>query len=629
MELRTLSSYDYNYKYGNVPRHIPFYNDESGVSILNLRAPKGIDVESWFIECYKKHKGHPMQILLGLYKGNYHKFFLAVIFFFIKHAPVWVLPIVTANIINDITSGSSETYQNIIIQAMIMIVLVALNVPMNYMYTRYKSLATRYAETGLRRALVRKLQQLSISYHKETQSGRLQSKIMRDVEAVETLSTQMFLSILNITLNIAIALIVTINKSLVVFIFFLLTTPIAAATMVFFRNVMKKRNNEFRKEMEETSARVMEMVELIPVTRAHALEEEEVQKMSGQLFAVAEKGYRLDVIQSLFGSVGWAIFQIFQVVCLGFTGFLAIKGTVMPGDITLYQSYFATIVSQVSSLMSLIPTIAKGIESVNSIGEVLLEDDIEQNEGKEIIKDIYGEFDFKDVTFRYNNIDRPVLHNLNLHVDKGETIALVGESGAGKSTILNLVIGFNQVNSGEVLIDGHNMKDIDLRSYRKYLAVVPQTSILFSGTIRDNITYGVDNVDEATLDEIVKAANLTDLINSLPDGLDTMVGEHGGKLSGGQRQRISIARALIRNPKVIVLDEATSALDSISEKLIQEALNNLTKDRTTFIVAHRLSTIKDADKIAVIADGHCVEYGTYDELMNLKGEFYQMKKIQS
>lgn len=612
-----------------MPRHIPFYNDESGVSILNLRAPKGIDVESWFIECYKKHKGHPMQILLGLYKGNYHKFFLAVIFFFIKHAPVWVLPIVTANIINDITSGSPETYQNIIIQAMIMIVLVALNIPMNYMYTRYKSLATRYAETGLRRALVRKLQQLSISYHKETQSGRLQSKIMRDVEAVETLSTQMFLSILNIALNIAIALIVTINKSLVVFIFFLLTTPIAAATMVFFRNVMKKRNNEFRKEMEETSARVMEMVELIPVTRAHALEEEEVQKMSGQLFAVAEKGYRLDVIQSLFGSVGWAIFQIFQVVCLGFTGFLAIKGTVMPGDITLYQSYFATIVSQVSSLMSLIPTIAKGIESVNSIGEVLLEDDIEQNEGKEIIKDIYGEFDFKDVTFRYNNIDRPVLHNLNLYVDKGETIALVGESGAGKSTILNLVIGFNQVNSGEVLIDGHNMKDIDLRSYRKYLAVVPQTSILFSGTIRDNITYGVDNVDEATLDEIVKAANLTDLINSLPDGLDTMVGEHGGKLSGGQRQRISIARALIRNPKVIVLDEATSALDSISEKLIQEALNNLTKDRTTFIVAHRLSTIKDADKIAVIADGHCVEYGTYDELMNLKGEFYQMKKIQS
>lgn len=596
---------------------------------MNLHAPKGIDVENWFIECYRKHKGHPIRILIGLYKGNYNKFFLAVLFFFIKHAPVWVLPIVTANIINDITSGSADTVRNIIIQAAIMVVLVVLNVPMNYMYTRYKSLATRYAETGLRKALVRKLQQLSISFHKETQSGRLQSKIMRDVEAVETLSTQMFLSILNIALNIGVALVVTISKSLIVFLFFLLTTPLAAATMVFFRNIMKKRNTEFRKEMEETSARVMEMVELIPVTRAHALEEEEVNKMSGQLFAVAEKGYKLDIIQSLFGSVGWAIFQIFQVVCLGFTGFLALKGTVGPGDITLYQSYFATIVSQISSLMSLIPVIAKGVESVNSIGEVLLEEDVECNDGKLALEKVEGEFDFKDVKFKYNNTEKPVLHELNLHVAKGQTIALVGESGAGKSTILNLVIGFNFANEGKVTVDGYDMRDIDLRTYRKHLAVVPQTSILFSGTIRDNITYGIENVDDETLNRVVDAANLRELVDSLPEGLDTVVGEHGGKLSGGQRQRVSIARALMRNPKVIVLDEATSALDSISEKLIQEALNNLTKDRTTFIVAHRLSTIKGADRIAVIADGHCVEYGTYDELMALKGEFYQMKSIQS
>lgn len=597
--------------------------------MMNLHAPKGIDVESWFIECYKKYKGHPLKILVGLYKGNYNKFFLAIIFFFIKHSPVWVLPIITANIINNITSGASETYSNILIESLIMVILIGINIPTNYMYTRYKSLATRYAETGLRKALVRKLQQLSISYHKETQSGRLQSKIMRDVEAVETLSTQMFLSILNIVLNIGIALAVTISKSIMVFIFFLLTTPIAALTMVFFRNVMRKRNNEFRREMEETSAKVMEMVELIPVTRAHALEEEEVHKMSGQLFAVAEKGYKLDVIQSLFGSVGWAIFQVFQVVCLAFTGVLALKSVIQPGDITLYQSYFATIVAQVSSLMSLIPTIAKGVESVNSIGEVLLEEDIEKNEGKEVLDDVKGEFEFNGVYLKYSEDGRNVLNGLNLKVKQGETIALVGESGAGKSTILNLVIGFNFANSGQVLLDGKDLSKIDLRSYRKHLAVVPQTSILFSGTIRDNITYGIDNVDDKMLDEVVKAANLTDLIDSLPEGLDTMVGEHGGKLSGGQRQRISIARALIRNPEVIVLDEATSALDSISEKLIQDSLNNLTAGRTTFIVAHRLSTIKDADKIAVIADGKCVEYGTFDELMALKGEFYQMKVIQS
>lgn len=517
-------------------------------------SPKnGIDTENWFIESYRRYKGHPIRILIALYKGNYHKFVMAVICFFIKHACVWVLPIITANIINDVTQKNPDTVRNIWISAALEIGLIALNIPMNYLYTSYKSLATRYAETGLRKALIRKLQQLSIAYHVETQSGRLQSKIMRDVEAVETLSTQMFLSILNIALNIGVALVVTASKSKIVFVFFLLTTPVAAITMVSFRSVMKKRNTEFRKEMEETSARVMEMVELVPVTRAHALEDEEVHKMSGQLFTVAEKGYKLDLVQALFGSVGWAVFQVFQVVCLAFTGYLALRGRIMAGDITLYQSYFATVVNQVSAIVTLLPTIAKGIESVNSIGEVLLSEDVEQNEGKKQLEDVTGIFDFEDVSFHYKNSDKPVLNHLNLHVKQGETIALVGESGAGKSTVLNLVIGFHLADGGKVLLDGNDMRKIDLRTYRKHLAVVPQTSILFSGTIRENITYGNEHVSDEELERVIKAANLTDLMESLPNGVDTMVGEHGGKLSGGQRQRIAIARALIRDPEVIVL----------------------------------------------------------------------------
>ena len=590
---------------------------------------KNIDTESWFIECYRRYQGHPMKILIALYRGNYHKFVLAVISFFIKHACVWVLPILTANIINDVTSGNPNTVRNIIFYTVFEGVLIVINVPMNYLYTAYKSLATRYVETGLRKALVRKLQQLSISYHVETQSGRLQSKIMRDVEAVETLSTQMFLNILNIVLNIGVALIVTGSKSKTVLVVFVFAAPIAAITMVSFRNVMKNRNREFRKEMEETSARVMEMVELVPVTRAHALEDEEVRKISSQLFAVAEKGYQLDVVQALFGSVGWAIFQIFQVICLAFTGYLAVKGSIQVGDITLYQSYFSTVVNQVSAIVTLLPIITKGVESVNSIGEVLLSEDVERNEGKEALDDVEGVFDFQEVCFHYNSSENQVLNHLNLHVEKGQTIAFVGESGAGKSTILNMVIGFHMASEGKVLLDGHDMNEIDLRTYRKHLAVVPQTSILFSGTIRENITYGCEHVTDEELAEVVRAANLTDLVESLPKGLDTAVGEHGGKLSGGQRQRIAIARALIRNPQIIVLDEATSALDSISEKMIQEAINNLVKGRTTFIVAHRLSTIRDADKIAVIADGKCVEYGTFEELMELKGEFYRMKVLQS
>lgn len=594
-----------------------------------MKAPKGLEPEHWFTEMYQKHQGHPLLTLVALYKGNYHKFVLAVVFFFLKHCCVWVLPVITANIINDITTHNPESVRNIIFYTILMVSLLALNIPMNYLYTDYKSQATRYAETGLRKALIKKLQQLSIAYHTDTQSGRLQSKIMRDVEAVEGLSTQAFLSILNIALNIIVALLVTVSKSMVVFLFFLITTPVAAFTMVSFRNVMKKRNSEFRKEMEETSARVMEMVELIPVTRAHALEEEEVEKMSGQLLTVAEKGYKLDLIQALFGSVGWVVFQVFQVVCLAFTGYLAFQGRILAGDIALYQSYFATIVNQVSAIITLVPTIAKGIESVNSIGEVLLSEDVEQNDGKRLVNEVKGIFSFENVHFHYHDGERDILKGLNLKVKQGETIALVGESGAGKSTILNMVIGFYLADNGQVLLDGRDMKELDLRSYRKYLAVVPQTSILFSGTIRDNIVYGCENITEERLMEVVQAANLKELVDSLPKGLDTMVGEHGGKLSGGQRQRISIARALIRDPRIIVLDEATSALDSISEKLIQEAVDNLTKGRTTFIVAHRLSTIRNADKIAVIGDGKCVEYGTYEELMEKKGAFYQLKKIQS
>ena len=205
----------------------------------------------------------------------------------------------------------------------------------------------------------------------------------------------------------------------------------------------------------------------------------------------------------------------------------------------------------------------------------------------------------------------------------------MGESGSGKSTVLNLVTGFNLPDAGDLLIDGKNIKDIALHSYRRFISVVPQNTVLFSGTIRENITYGRYDISEEELGYVVDMAKLRSVVDKLPYGLDTKIGEHGGKLSGGQRQRISIARAIIRHPNVIIFDEATSALDTATEKEIQEAINNLCIGRTTFIVAHRLSTIRNADRIAVIKEGRCVEIGTYDELMEKKGEFYNLKQLQS
>ena len=584
--------------------------------------------EKALLETFRRNEGSSLKTLIGIYKGHYLKLFFSILFFAIKHSPVWVLPIVTSNIINVATERPDHAGTIILINALIMSFFVIQNIFTNYIHTWLYAKTVRNVERGLRSSLVRKLQQLSITYHNEMQSGRLQSKIMRDVEQIETLSSQIFITVLSILLNVVVAFGGVIFKSLTVFLFFLATIPVAVCLMVTFRSKIKRYNADFRKEMEETSVKVMEMVELIPVTRAHALERQETQKMDHQLGNVAEKGLKLDMIQTYFSSISWVAFQLFQVICLAFTGYLAAKGRISVGEVVMYQTYFSSIVNQVSNVITLLPTISKGLESVDSIGDILLCHDVEDNKNKRKVKTITGNITFDHVTFQYPDAEAPVLKDLSLQIKAGETVAFVGSSGAGKTTILNMVIGFIKANSGRVLIDDMDLNSLNLQSYRSHIAVVPQQSILFSGTIRENITYGMDNISEEMLYKVIKAANLEDVIAALPEGLDTMITEHGSNLSGGQRQRISIARAFIRDPRILILDEATSALDTISEKKIQDAIHNLVQDRTTLIVAHRLSTIRDADKIAVVGNGGIEEFGTYDELLDLKGEFYRLKNLQ-
>ncbi|MBR1642622.1 MAG: ABC transporter ATP-binding protein [Butyrivibrio sp.] len=583
-----------------------------------------LDTKVYF-ESYEKHKGNPLMILVGLYKGMYSNFFWSTFFYIIKHSPVWVLPIVTAGIINSVTRADPNVYRVIALDAALMVFLLILNVPMNQLHIHFRSKAVRKVEAGLRSALVHKIQVMSIPHQKELLSGRLQSKIIRDVESVETLSDQLFVSLINIFINVIVALSVTISKSIIVFLFFLFTVPIAAVLVVSFKKPIKKHNQKFRKEMEETSAKVMEMVQLVPVTRAHGLENEEINRMDTQVDLIAQAGYSLDIIQGQFGAVSWAIFQIAQVLCLTFTAVLSVTGKVQVGDVVLYQSYFTTIVGQVSSLLTLLPIISKGLESVTSIGEILQSPYVEETEGKADIGVLKGEYDFENAGYAYPDNNEEIISGLSFHVDPGQTVAFVGESGAGKSTIMNLLVGFGMPSSGRVLIDGKDIKDISLQSYRKQLAVVPQNTILFSGSIRDNILYGAGDISEEKLNQVIEEAGLKSVIEKLPNGLETIVGEHGDKLSGGQKQRISIARALIRDPRVILLDEATSALDSISEKEVSYALDNISSKCTTFIVAHRLSTIEKADKIIVIENGTIAEVGSFSELMAKKGIFYRME----
>ena len=587
-------------------------------SVKNGKAPEE------YIRDFEENKGHPLKTFMALFKGYYHNLILAGIFFFIKHSPVLVFPIVTANIINLIIENKPGSLRNIIINAVVITALLILNLPMADLQMHFRSIAQRSVEAGLRKSLVYKIQQLSIPYQKDIETGRMQSKMIRDVEAVETLSDQVFNNMMSIiTVSVA-AFAVTAVKSLTVLVFFLLMGPVGAVVVYSFRKQIFRRNRTFRKEMESASGKVAEMVELVPVTRAHALEDEESRVMGEQIEKIAESGYQLDMVQTNFGAVSWICFQLFQVICLIFTARMALKGLIPAGDVVMYQSFFTQIVGQMNQLLNLIPILTKGLESVTSIGEILTADDIEEDNGKRILTSMNGDYDFKDVTYRYPDNTDPAVLNLNLHVNAGETVAFVGESGAGKSTILNLLVGFGQPSEGEIYIDGQPLSEVSLRSYRKFLAVVPQNTILFSGSVRENILYGTTGVTEEKFEDVLKKSGLESVIKNLPNGADTMVGEHGDKLSGGQKQRISIARALIRDPKVLILDEATSALDAVSEKEVSETLDSLGNSCTTFVVAHRLSTVRRADRIIVMKDGKVIESGTFDELRKQNGAFQEM-----
>jgi ATP-binding cassette subfamily B protein len=594
---------------------------------MGIRSVETPDFEHVFMDAGGR-KGRPFRILWRLYKGQRVNLLLSLVFFLIKHSPVWIMSILTADMINIISRPDADL-KWFWIDVAVLFVVVLQNIPTQTLHVSFMSRSSRLMEAGLRGTMMRKLQHLSMSYHAELRSGRLQAKVLRDVEQIELLSKQVMYSFVPALLNIAAAVIIAAATSLAVASLFVVLLPFAGGLVYFFRNKIRQRNRDFRRQIEEMSGAVAESVEMLPVTKAHGLEDIEMEKVSGTLVNLRGKGYRLDITEAVFGASGWVTFTLFQVICLTFTCMLAFRGLIRIGDVVMYQGLFGTIMMSISNLINIYPQFAKGIESIHSVTEVLASTETDEYQGTKAPGVIRGEFRFENVHFQYKDTDKHVLNGFTLHVKPGETIALVGESGAGKSTVLNLAIGFYRPTGGRIVLDGVPFDELDMRAYRRQIAVVPQNTVLFSGTIRQNITYGLTNVSEEELERVIRMANLQDVIAAMPDGLDTMIGEHGGKLSGGQRQRIAIARAMIRNPRVIFLDEATSALDNISEHIVQKAMRELIRGRTTFIVAHRLSTIRDADRIVVMKNGRIQEVGSYEELLQRRGEFYQLKQLQA
>ena len=564
--------------------------------------------------------GKPWRTLWMLFRRQHRDLIIGELFYLLKASPVWVIPIVTANIIDAASQPKDDGLRCVWINAAIGAVMIIQNIPTGMLYGRFTSRAIRGMETSLRSALVRRLQLLSIGYHQRRGGGSLQTKVLRDVESLEQMSRQLIDAGTFAVVSVVVALVVTaLRMPAFVPVFFLLI-PIAAFIRVTLSARMKQYNTDFRTSIESMSARVLGMIAMVPVTRAHASENEAIARVESSFGEVSEAGQRLDRHGALFGAVAWVQFMLLQLGILAGGAWCALNGTLKltPGDLVLLSGYTAAIVSAVMQLNNMLPVITRGFEAIRSIGEVLERHEIEDNEGKPSIPDVRGRFDFENVWFEYPDDDsdnRPAtLNGLDLHVSAGQTLGIIGPSGSGKSTLMNLVIGFHRPTTGRILIDGADMHGIDLRSYRRHIAVVGQETLLFEGTLRENIAYGLEHVSDERMWDAIRHANAEDFIRALPGGLDTPIGERGSRLSGGQRQRIAIARALLRDPKVLILDEATSALDGSSEAIVQDALDRLMAGRTTFIVAHRLSTLRRADRIIVLDRGRIAESGTPDEL---------------
>ena len=581
----------------------------------------------------KSKKGN-FRFFMKLLKYNRKPLFFSSLVYIFMDMPTWVLPLVTAYIVNVVTGSlmaggglsSHAIYQLVICFSIILFVLL-LNIPTTILRWRIMSKMLHNNSAAIKCSVIRKLQSLSITYSKDLQTGKVQSKFLKDTDGVDTFMRSMVHTIIPAILSAIVATIVTISKNGYIALFFLIVVPINVIITRSFRKTIGKRYRNVRLNHESMSVKLTTMLEMYTVTKSHGLEKREIDQVSHSIGELRDSGVAADKTMAKFGCLMFIVSSLLRISCVLVCAILAINGVMEVGDILLYESMFVSLSSYVLNIANTMPTISSGNEALNSVAEIMSVKDIEVNAGKAKIKAIEGNVSFKNTSYIYPGTTQKVVKDVDLEVKKGECVAFVGASGSGKSTIMNMIIGLLPPTEGQLLIDGKDINEFDLSEYRHHISVVPQTSVLFAGSIKDNITYGLDRFSDEDVERVAELANLNEFVKDLPDGLNTHIGEHGDKLSGGQKQRINIARALIRNPQILILDEATSALDNISEYHVQKAISSSIQGRTTFIVAHRLSTIRNADLIVVMDGGEIVERGTYEELMDKKGKFYQLKAL--
>ncbi|MDW0114598.1 ABC transporter ATP-binding protein [Sporosarcina saromensis] len=481
----------------------------------------------------------------------------------------------------------------------------------------------------IRENLFHHLQRLGLRYYSNTRAGEVISRVINDVEQTKNF---VVIGLMNVWLDVAtilIAIAIMLSMDVPLTLVTLLAFPFYAYSVKHFFGKLRDLTRKRSQALANVQSYLHERISGISVIKSFALEDKEQRRFDETNGEFLDKAIDHTRWNAKAFAVVNTITDVAPLLVIAYAGYQVINGDLSVGVMVAFIAYIDRLYNPLRRLVNASTTLTQSFASMDRVFELMEEPyDIRDKTGANKLPEISGEISFDNVSFTYEEKDEHVLKNVSFNVKPGETVALVGMSGGGKSTIVSLIPRFYDVTSGAIRIDGHDVRDVQLKTLRDQIGLVLQDSILFSDSVKSNIRMGNPDATEEDVIAAAKAANAHDFIESLPDGYDTKVGERGVKLSGGQKQRIAIARVFLKNPPLLILDEATSALDLESEALIQDSLERLASDRTTFIVAHRLSTITHADKILVIDHGTLKEMGTHQSLMEKKGIYYDLYQVQ-
>ncbi len=539
-----------------------------------------------------------------------------------------VYPVITNKMLNEYIPN--KMYKTIVIAGLVVLVLYIARLFLRYFVQFYGHLIGVKMQSKMRQDLFAHLQKLPYKFYDNNETGKIMTRITSDLFEVSELAHHgpENLLICSVMIGLSFIYLSTINIFLTLIIF--ACVPVLCLVNLRYRKAMKNAMNDRRKSNAIINAAVESSITGIRVTKAYTNAEAETEKFAKGDIAFVEASKDAYNAMAKFHSASSFITDIFNVLILIAGGLFLYNDKISFGDYSTFIISVNLFMTPVNTLINFnVEQFQNGVSGFKRFVEIMEEEPEYEKEDAIELTDVQGVIEFKDVNYSYDTT-KEVLRNVNMKIEKGKKLALVGPSGGGKTTICHLLPNFYTLSEdgGEILIDGKNIKDLTLESVRRNIGIVQQDVFLFGGTIKDNILYGKPDATDEQIIEAAKKANIHDYIMTLKNGYDTEIGERGVKLSGGQKQRISIARVFLKDPAILILDEATSALDNTTEVLIQNALDELCKGRTTLVVAHRLSTIRNADEIVVVTGGKITERGTHEELIEKGGMYKDLYALQ-